>query len=93
MSIILKQFYKHEEKSQFFSDFTELQRKSFLNFLNTGLIEELSNRNPIRNNKNNIELIFYPEYYKLKTQMGCSSINSIRKKLCSRTLYSSPING
>jgi DNA-directed RNA polymerase subunit beta len=66
MSIILKQFYKHEEKSQFFSDFTELQRKSFLNFLNTGLIEELSNRNPIRNNKNNIELIFYPEYYKLK---------------------------
>jgi DNA-directed RNA polymerase subunit beta len=66
MSIILKQFYKHEEKNQFFSDFTELQRKSFLNFLKNGLIEELSNRNPIRNNKNNVELIFYPEYYKLK---------------------------
>lgn len=66
MSIILKQFYKHEQKNQFFSDFTELQRKSFLNFLKKGLIEELSNRNPIRNNKNNIELIFYPEYYKLK---------------------------
>nr|YP_009310760.1 beta subunit of RNA polymerase [Oedocladium carolinianum]AOT84324.1 beta subunit of RNA polymerase [Oedocladium carolinianum]UCS09768.1 beta subunit of RNA polymerase [Oedocladium carolinianum] len=66
MSIILKQFYKHEQKNQFFSDFTELQRKSFLNLLQNGLIEELSNRNPIRNNKNNIELIFYPEYYKLK---------------------------
>ncbi len=66
MSIILKQFYKHEQKNQFFSDFTELQRKSFLTFLKNGLIEELSNRNPIRNNKNNIELIFYPEYFKLK---------------------------
>jgi DNA-directed RNA polymerase subunit beta len=66
MSMILKQFYKHEGRNQFFSDFTELQRKSFLNFLKKGLIEELSNRNPIRNNKNNIELIFYPEYYKLK---------------------------
>nr|QUO99129.1 RNA polymerase beta subunit [Oedogonium capilliforme] len=66
MSIILKQFYKHEQKNQFFSDFTELQRNSFLNFLKNGLIEELSNRNPIRNHKNNIEFIFYPEYYKLK---------------------------
>lgn len=66
MSIILKQFYKHEQKNQFFSDFTELQRNSFRNFLKNGLIEELTNRNPIRNNKNNIELIFYPEYYKLK---------------------------
>ena len=66
MSTILKQFYKLEQKNQFFSDFIELQRKSFLNLLQNGLIEEFSNRNPIRNNKNNIELIFYPEYYKLK---------------------------
>jgi len=66
MSTILKQFYKSEQKTQFFSDFIELQRRGFLNLLQNGLIEEISNRNPIRNNKNNIELIFYPEYYKLK---------------------------
>lgn len=66
MSTILKQFYKYEKKKDFFCDFIELQRKSFLNLLQNGLIEELSNRNPMRNNQNNIELIFFPEYYKIK---------------------------
>ena len=66
MSTILKQFYKSEKKNHFFSDFLELQRESFLNLLHHGLIEELSNRNPIRNNKNSIEIIFYSEYYNIK---------------------------
>lgn len=66
MLTLLKQFYKQERKDDFFSDFIDLQRKSFLNLLKNGLIEELANRNPIRNNKNNLELIFFPQYYKMK---------------------------
>nr|QUO99037.1 beta subunit of RNA polymerase [Oedogonium sp. 260-2_chl] len=66
MSTLLKQFYKYEQKNDFFSDFIELQRKSFLNLLQKGLIEEFSNRNPIRNNQKNIEVIFFPQYFKIK---------------------------
>ena len=46
-------------------DFVEIQRQSFLNLLDTGLIKELNKRNPITNTTQNLELIFYPEYYKL----------------------------
>ena len=49
----------------FVPDFVEIQRKSFLNLLDEGLIKELSKRNPITNIKHNLELFFYPEYYKL----------------------------
>nr|ALO21466.1 beta subunit of RNA polymerase [Lobochlamys culleus] len=47
------------------SDFVEIQRKSFFELLENGLIEEFSKRNPIRNSKKNLEVFFYPEYYKL----------------------------
>lgn len=46
-------------------DFIEIQRKSFLNFLERGLIKELSLRNPISNTTKDLELLFYPEYYQL----------------------------
>uniref|UniRef100_A0AB39U497 DNA-directed RNA polymerase n=1 Tax=Borodinellopsis insignis TaxID=3229915 RepID=A0AB39U497_9CHLO len=49
----------------FISDFVEIQRKSFLTLLETGLINEFSKRNPITNAKKDIELFFYPEYYRL----------------------------
>nr|AYQ94166.1 beta subunit of RNA polymerase protein a [Borodinellopsis texensis] len=49
----------------FLSDFVEIQRKSFLTLLETGLINEFSKRNPITNSKKDIELFFYPEYYRL----------------------------
>ena len=51
--------------SYFIPDFVEIQRKSFLHLLDKGLIQELYKRNPITNVKQNLELIFYPEYYKL----------------------------
>jgi len=51
--------------SYFIPDFVEIQRKSFLYLLDKGLIKELYKRNPITNVKQNLELIFYPEYYKL----------------------------
>lgn len=49
----------------FLSDFVEIQRKSFFELLETGLINEFSKRNPITNVKKDLELFFYPEYYKL----------------------------
>ena len=49
----------------FLADFVEIQRKSFLFFLEKGLIEEFSKRNPINNVKKDLSFRFYPEYYKL----------------------------
>nr|YP_010564966.1 RNA polymerase beta subunit I [Chlamydomonas chlamydogama]UZA61965.1 RNA polymerase beta subunit I [Chlamydomonas chlamydogama] len=60
-----KKVHKLEKLRYFLSDFVEIQRKSFFYLLEKGLIEEFSKRNPIRSNKKDIELIFYPEYYKL----------------------------
>ena len=52
-------------KPYFLPDFIEIQRNSFYELLNKGLIEEFSKRNPINNVKKDIEVYFYPEYYKL----------------------------
>ena len=49
----------------FISDFVEIQRKSFFDLLERGIIEEFSKRNPISDINKNLELFFYPEYYKL----------------------------
>ena len=49
----------------FLSDFVEIQRKSFFELLETGIINEFSKRNPITSLKKDVELYFYPEYYKL----------------------------
>jgi DNA-directed RNA polymerase subunit beta len=47
------------------SDFVSIQRQSFFDLLEKGLIEEFQKRNPITNLKKDLELFFYPEYYKL----------------------------
>jgi DNA-directed RNA polymerase subunit beta len=49
----------------FLSDFVEIQRRSFFELLENGLIDEFSKRNPITSIKKDVELYFYPEYYKL----------------------------
>ena len=49
----------------FISDFVEIQRKSFFELLKKGIIDEFSKRNPITSIKKDVELYFYPEYYKL----------------------------
>jgi DNA-directed RNA polymerase subunit beta len=49
----------------FIPDFVEIQRKSFLDFLEKGLISEIKKRNFISTANNDVQLIFYPEYYKL----------------------------
>ena len=49
----------------FISDFVQIQRQSFLELLKKGLITEFQKQNPIISNSKEIELYFYPEYYKL----------------------------
>ena len=49
----------------FISDFVEIQRQSFLDLLKRGIITEFQKQNPIRSNNNELEIYFYPEYYKL----------------------------
>ncbi len=49
----------------FLPDFIEIQRKSFGELLDKGIIEEFSKRNPINNEEKDLELYFYPEAYKL----------------------------
>ena len=51
--------------SFFIPDFVEIQRKSFLDLLQKGLINEIKKRNFISTPTNDIQLIFYPDYYQL----------------------------
>nr|YP_009364020.1 RNA polymerase beta subunit [Pediastrum duplex]AQU64403.1 RNA polymerase beta subunit [Pediastrum duplex] len=55
-----------KKKTRYFlPDFVDMQRQSFLNFLEKGIVEEFAKRNPITNVHKNIEIFFYPEYYRL----------------------------
>jgi DNA-directed RNA polymerase subunit beta len=49
----------------YLSDFVDIQRKSFFELLQNGLIDEFSKRNPITSKKKDVEVYFYAEYYKL----------------------------
>src|SRR5689334_13849006 len=56
----------HPHKDFFFiQDFVEIQRKSFFDFLENGLIRELSKRNIIENPEKTFQIIFYPKNYRL----------------------------
>ena len=68
----------------FISDFVEIQRKSFFDLLETGIIEEFCKRNPISDINKNLELFFYPEYYKLSKPEY-----SIRQAILKSRSYSS----
>ena len=47
----------------FLSDFVTVQRQSFFELLEKGLIEEFAKRNPITNGRKDYSFFFYPEYY------------------------------
>nr|YP_009105677.1 beta subunit of RNA polymerase [Neocystis brevis]AIT94436.1 beta subunit of RNA polymerase [Neocystis brevis] len=51
--------------SFFIPDFVEIQRKSFFDLLEKGLINEIKKRNFISTPNNDVQLIFYPDYYQL----------------------------
>ena len=67
--------------------FVEMQRKSFLNLLNNGLIYELSKRNPISDPHKKFQLIFYPEYYQLSLPEYTPKQAILRAKTYSSKLY------
>nr|WNK75874.1 beta subunit of RNA polymerase fragment a [Scenedesmaceae sp. YH-2023b] len=46
-------------------DLLEIQRQGFFYLLEKGIIEEVSKRNPITNVEKQIEIFFYPDYYRL----------------------------
>lgn len=46
-------------------DFVEIQRQGFFYLLEKGIIDEIKKRNPITNSEKQIEIYFYPEYYRL----------------------------
>lgn len=62
----------------FLSDFVTIQRQSFYQLLEKGLIEEFQKRNPITNIKQDLEIFFYPEHYRL-TRPEYSPSNAILK--------------
>ena len=48
----------------FLPDFLEIQRQGFFYLLEKGIVEEIQKRNPITNVDKQIEIFFYPEYYR-----------------------------
>ena len=46
----------------FLPDLVEIQRDGFYSFLQKGIFEEISKRNPITSSEKEIEVFFYPEY-------------------------------
>jgi DNA-directed RNA polymerase subunit beta len=71
----------------FLSDFVAIQRNSFLHFLEKGLIEEFSKRNPITNSSNTLEIFFYPEYYQLTMPKYNTREAIIKNKSYASRLY------
>lgn len=45
-------------------DLLEIQRQGFFYLLEKGIVEEIQKRNPITNFEKQIEIFFYPEYYR-----------------------------
>lgn len=70
----------------FIPDLIEIQRQSFFYFLEKGLVEEFSKRNPITNVKKDVEIFFYPEHYRLTRPKY-----SIEKSILMHKTYSSKL--
>nr|WVD56191.1 beta subunit of RNA polymerase a [Tetradesmus sp. JML-2023d] len=51
--------------NSYIPDFVEIQRQGFFYLLEKGIIEEISKRNPITCFEKQIEIFFYPQYYRL----------------------------
>lgn len=71
----------------FIPDFVEIQRQSFYHFLDKGIQEEFQKRNPITNTKKDIEIFFYPKYYKLSRPDYSIEKAIIKNKSFSSRLY------
>ena len=71
----------------YLEDFLKIQRQSFFHLLEKGIINEFSKRNPIYSKKKQIEVYFYPEYYKLTLPFYPPKIAILRSKSYTSKLY------
>nr|YP_009105590.1 beta subunit of RNA polymerase [Xylochloris irregularis]AIT94340.1 beta subunit of RNA polymerase [Xylochloris irregularis] len=71
----------------FIRDFVEVQRVSFWRFLEKGLIQELSKRNPIKNSRAGFQLCFYSEHYQLKRPELTSKEAILRSRTYSSKVF------
>lgn len=71
----------------YLSDLLEIQRKSFFHLLENGIISEFSRRNPITSKKKDVEVFFYPEYYKLTLPIYTPRQAILRCKSYTSKLY------
>lgn len=67
--------------------FVETQRTSFFNFLTTGLIYELSRKNPMYDSVKQFKLVFYPEYYQLSLPEYTAKTAILKFKTYGSKLY------
>lgn len=68
-------------------NFIEVQRQSFYNFLEKGLIQELSKKNPIKNSATGLTICFYSEYYRLTRPELTSKESILKAKSYSSEIY------
>lgn len=71
----------------FLSDFVTIQRQSFYQLLEKGLIEEFQKRNPITNLKQDFEVLFYPEHYRLTRPEYSPSAAILKNKSYTSKLF------
>jgi DNA-directed RNA polymerase subunit beta len=64
------------QSKYYISDFIDIQRKSFQDLLEKGLIQEFLKRNPITDA--HLEVFFYPEFYQLSPP-DCTTREAILK--------------
>nr|ALO21353.1 beta subunit of RNA polymerase [Chlorogonium capillatum] len=71
----------------FLSDFVTIQRQSFFQLLEKGLIEEFQKRNPITNLKRDVEIFFYPEHYRLTRPEYSPQVAILKNKSYTSKLF------
>ena len=67
--------------------FVEMQRQSFLKFLNTGLVYELSRKNPMYASFKEFKISFYPEAYQLSIPEYTSKTAILKFQTYASKLY------
>jgi len=68
-------------------DFIDIQRTSFLTFLEKGIVEEIEHLSPIQSQNGNIKLVFYPHLIKFKNPKPLPKEAILQSKTFSAALY------
>jgi DNA-directed RNA polymerase subunit beta len=68
-------------------DFIDIQRTSFLTFLEKGIVEEIEHLSPIQSQNGHIKLVFYPHLIKFKQPKPLPKEAILQSKTYSAALY------